>query len=216
MSALHSAVSVLVMGLFGLTGAAASVAAPEDLISGSSGDGSLQIEALERGLPLRGNPTAPGGSEVPPISNPTGPVTIERYVYACPGNTYSTDPATNTPCEESFQFCTIQDDRQFYRYTTTIPASTPAPPPGTAWALNGVLCLPTGAADPAAPQAAPVPVVTVADFRSLPLPAAEPTIQPSGGEALIRARTNVYVAPGSGPSPLIVDTRLMVRPGVAG
>lgn len=103
------------------------------------------------------------------------------------------------PCEQSFQFCPAGPDapRQFYRYTTTITGIEAVPGPGAGWVLNGVLCLPTAAGDPAAVEAAPVPVVTLADFRSLPLPAGEPTIQPGGGEALIRARTNVYVDPAS-------------------
>ncbi|MGJ7439975.1 PKD domain-containing protein [Aquipuribacter sp. MA13-6] len=129
----------------------------------------------------------------------TGPITLERYVYACGGNSYATDPAINVPCEESFQFCPPgpEQPRQFFRYTTTITGIEAVPAAGARWTLNGVLCLPTAAGDPAAAEAAPVPVVTLADFRSLPLPAGQPTIQPGGGEALIRARTNVYVEPGS-------------------
>lgn len=172
----------------------------ETTFSSEIGDESANVGGLFRELTAPRDRQASGSAgAVGAAARPTGPITLERYVYACGGNTYAIDPAVNVPCEQSFQFCPAGPDapRQFYRYTTTITGIEAVPGPGTGWVLNGVLCLPTAAGDPAAVEAAPVPVVTLADFRSLPLPAGEPTIQPGGGEALIRARTNVYVDPAS-------------------
>ncbi|WP_380166824.1 hypothetical protein [Jannaschia sp. R86511] len=158
---------------------------------------SLEVGYVLKQLATPSNGSASADLNAAPAS--TGPITLERYVYSCNGNTYATDPAVNTACEESFQFCPAGPEapRQFFRYTTTITGIEAIPGPGPRWTLNGVLCLPTATGDPAAQEAAPVPVVTLADFRSLPLPAGQPAIQPGGGEALIYARTNVYVDPDS-------------------
>ncbi len=170
--------------------------------------GSIDTSAMRDGHFGRASGTArPAGVEQ--RTPRTGPLTVERYVYACPGNSYATTPATNTPCEATFQFCPT-DQRQFYRYTTTILGIQAIPGPGPRWTLNGVLCLPT-TTDPTDPTTPPVPVVTLADFQSLPLPAAVPAIQPTGGEALIRMRTNTYVDPTS-TTPRTYDLTLLDTP----
>lgn len=99
----------------------------------------------------------------------------------------------NTACEQAVQSCAdgALNTRQFARYTATLSAGQTTPPPGQSWTLSGLVCI-----TPAEAAEAQV-VFTAADFRRLPLPAATPAIQPAGGEALIRMRTNVYVDPAS-------------------
>lgn len=118
--------------------------------------------------------------------------TVARYVYACPGNSYLTDPAVNVSCEGAVQACTEDiQARQYLRFTARVAGSEPVPPPGPRWSLAGTSCI-------TPEEAAEAQVTfTLADFRRLPLPAATPAIQPAGGQALIRARTNVYVDPAS-------------------
>ena len=180
----------------------------EGNITGVSRAGTIDVWSVRERTGV--SPRAQQKQARPASSAPTGPLTLERYVYSCPGNTYSLTPAVNVPCETSFQFCP-PGQRQFYRYTTTVTGIQAVPGPGPGWILNGVVCLPVGAGDPAAPDAAPVPVVTLADFRSLPLPAARPTIQPTGGQALIRMRTNTYVDPDS-TAPQTFDITLLGTP----
>ncbi len=194
-----------------LAGAAPVAAAvPDDLFSGEVASDTINVSRVKvaagNAPPSTSNPAT---NAVRADPRPTGPVTVERYVYACPGNSYATTPATNTPCEATFQFCPT-DQRQFYRYTTTILGIQAIPGPGPRWTLNGVLCLPT-TTDPTDPTTPPVPVVTLADFQSLPLPAAVPAIQPTGGEALIRMRTNTYVDPTS-TTPRTYDLTLLDTP----
>lgn len=194
-------VGLVLWGVGVSAGAAAVVDDPppeEGTITGVAQGGTIDVEGV-RERAFREQVREASVSPAAGGNRSSGPITLERYVYACAGNTYAGDPAVNVPCEESFQFCPAGPAalRQFYRYTTTITGVEVIPGPGAGWVLNGVLCLPTDAGDPAAAEAAPIPVVTLADFRSLPLPAGEPTIQPGGGEALIRARTNVFVDPAS-------------------
>lgn len=131
------------------------------------------------------------GGQTPTGAN--GPQTFSAYVYACLGNSYNVSPPVNEPCEEAVQAC--PDDalntRPFARYTAIVFDGTGRPPAGPSWSLDRVLCI-----TPAEAAEAQV-VFTAADFRRLPLPAATPAIQPAGGEALIRMRTNVYVDPAS-------------------
>jgi hypothetical protein len=135
---------------------------------------------------------------------------LARYIYACAGNTYLVDPPINDACEEAVQGCTGDvESRQYLRWTTRIMSNEPVPPPGPAWTVAGTVCI-----APAEAEQAEV-TVTLADFRRLPLPAAEPAIQPAGGEALIRMRTNAYVDPAStGPRTFditLLDTPVQVR-----
>ena len=205
--------AILVVVLSPLPAVAAENPEREGAFSAVSKTGTFDVEAIARLARAIDNKQQAGRSSGATSNNanaPTGPITLERYVYSCPGNSYSLTPAVNVPCEASFQFCP-PGQRQFYRYATTITGIQAVPGPGPAWVLNGVLCLPVGAGDPAAPDAAPVPVVTLADFRSLPLPAAQPTIQPTGGQALIRMRTNAYVDPDS-TAPQMFDITLLGTP----
>lgn len=133
------------------------------------------------------------GASSPIAAAPT-PVSVTRYTFACPGNSYLVDPPINLSCEAAVQNCTVNvTDRLYLRWTTTISSNEAAPPPGRNWSLDGAICISPTIAEAPAPQV----VVTLADFRRLPLPASRATIQPAGGEALIRMRTNTYVDPAS-------------------
>jgi hypothetical protein len=133
-------------------------------------------------------------------------VTLARYVYACADNTYGVDPPINEACEAAVQGCTEDvQARQYFRWTTRIMSDEPVPPPGPAWTIAGTVCI-----APAEAEQAEV-TVTLADFRRLPLPPAQPAIQPAGGEALIRMRTNAYVDPTS-TRPQTFDITLLDTP----
>ena len=85
-----------------------------------------------------------------------------------------------------------------------MPADGAVPPPGPPGLLAELFAFARGGRKPQV-------TVTLADFRSLPLPAAQPAIQPAGGQALIRMRTNAYVDPAS-TEPQVFDITLLGTP----
>ncbi|MFC3688533.1 hypothetical protein [Aquipuribacter hungaricus] len=174
--------------------ASASAAPQPDGNGGGRIDGNNDGDSIviDGGSGNGGGGTNGGGSS--PIAAAPTLVTVTRYTFACPGNSYLVDPPINLSCEAAVQNCTVNvTDRLYLRWTTSIMSNEAVPPPGGGWSLDGALCLSPAVAEAPAPQ----PVVTLADFRRLPLPASQAAIQPAGGEALIRMRTNAYVDPVS-------------------
>lgn len=131
---------------------------------------------------------------------------VTTLVVACQGNGPQADRTNLLLCDFSLNGC----------------AATPAPTdilywvwPGTrrgdgtieqALGPSGEVCL---GPDQAGQQAVvAVPELTLADFRRLPLPAGDPTIQPGNGYTLINVATNVFVE----AEPVILDTTLIGFP----
>lgn len=166
-------------------------------------DASTSQDEIRFGLSREARP----GQSSRASGNAPAEVTYARHVYACAGNTYAVDPSVNEACEESIQACADGDltTRQFIRFAATVADGSGPPPPGPPWTIAGYVCI-----TPAEATEAEI-TVTLADFRRLPLPAAEPGIQPAGGQALIRARTNVYVDPAS-TEPQLFDLTLLATP----
>lgn len=184
--------------VFSIPAAASGVPEGDGRISGNNEGDEIVLDAIDDGA------TGDGADGVP-VAAPQE-TTIARYVYACPGNTYLVDPPVNEACEAAVQGCTDDvEARQYFRWTTRIMSGQPVPPPGPAWTIAGTVCI-----APAEAQQAEV-TVTLADFRRLPLPPATPAIQPAGGEALIRMRTNAYVDPQS-TQPQTFDITLLDTP----
>lgn len=175
--------------------------AGEDWVSGAIG---------KEGVDLGGRRDGGGGaSPVADSRSEPNLVTIARFVPACAGNTYRTDPPTDVLCDvEALRCGTAEaEGRRFIRFVATVLSAEAVPPPGSAWTPSGIICR--------TPEEVMEAIIsfTLADFRRLPLPPGDATVQTAANdEVLIRARTNVYVdAPEQTYNITILDTAVTVR-----
>lgn len=133
-----------------------------------------------------------------------GPVAITTLVIACQGNGPGANEQTGLFCDASRLGCQNTPepgDILYWRWPgTRFPDGTVQY--GTSPA--GTTCLGT---DEAAAAAA-TPVMTLADFRRLPLPPGTPTVQPGTGRVLVNVPTNVYVT----AEPVQLQTTLLDQP----
>lgn len=136
-------------------------------------------------------------------------VTIAQFVPACDGNTYGIDPPVDALCDVETLRCGPVDGegRRYFRFVTTILSTEAAPAPGPAWTYGGINCrTPVEAAEA-------VITFTLADFRRLPLPPGDATVQTAANnQVLVRTRTNVYVdAPEQTYDVTLLGTPVAVR-----
>ena len=133
-----------------------------------------------------------------------GPVAIITLVIACQGNGPGANAQTGLFCDASRLGC--QDtpepgDILYWRWPgTRFPDGSTTH--GTSPA--GTTCL---GPDQAAAIAV-IPVMTLADFRRLPLPPGTTTVEPGTGRVLINVPTNVYAT----AEPLVLQTTLIGQP----
>jgi hypothetical protein len=104
-------------------------------------------------------------------------------VPACPGNGPNDVDATDALCAAATQFCAQNGQQGISYWVFTRPVGG-----GAGWRMAGQQCLGPDEVDQAT-----VPVLTVEDFRRLPLPPAVVHIQPGNGRTLINIPTNVYL-----------------------
>ena len=116
------------------------------------------------------------------------PRTVRTLVPACLGNLPQSRRSMGTLCAQASGLCASTpnpDDVGYWIYTA--PAGPPAPGP-TDWNTTGqVVCQ-----GPNQPADVVEPVVTAADFRRLPLPAAGLKVQPPTRQTLVNIPTNLY------------------------
>lgn len=113
---------------------------------------------------------------------------VRTYVPACQGNLPQTRPNIGSLCAQAAGLCASTPDPNDVGYWVYIaPAGPPAPGPGD-WSTTGQVACRGGDE----PEDEVEPVVTAADFRRLPLPAAGLKVQPPSGRTLINIPTNLY------------------------
>ena len=124
---------------------------------------------------------------------------VRMYVPACRGNLPSARRNFGAVCDQAQQVCvsTAADDLGYWVYTA--PAS---PPPTDAdWVSTGQVVCRGGAVAVADPE----PVLTVEDFRRLPIPAAGLGVQPADRYTLVNVPTNLY----ADAAPVVLPTRVL-------
>jgi hypothetical protein len=113
---------------------------------------------------------------------------VQTLVPACQGNLPQSRRNLGTLCAQAAGLCASTadpDDVGYWVYTA--PAGPPDPGPADWTSTGQVVC--RGADEP---EDAIVPVVTAADFRRLPLPAAGLKVQPPTRQTLVNIPTNLY------------------------
>jgi hypothetical protein len=113
---------------------------------------------------------------------------VRTYVPACQGNLPQSRRNLGTLCAQASGLCASTpnpDDVGYWVYTA--PAGPPDPGPADWTSTGQVVCR-----GPSEPADAVEPVVTAADFRRLPLPAAGLKVQPPTRQTLVNIPTNLY------------------------
>ena len=131
------------------------------------------------------------------------PRMVVEFEPACEGNDPNSATSLGTLCPEALTLCASTPDPYDIGYWVyTAPANQPAD--ARDWqATGGLACRGPGTKGKAAPAA--VPVVTVEDFRRLPIPAARLEVQPADGRTLINIPTNLY----AGAKSVILPTTVL-------
>lgn len=132
------------------------------------------------------------------------PRIVRTYVPACRGNLPQLERNLGTLCRQASELCASTpdpDDIGYWIYTAS--AGPPAPGPGDWTSTGQVVC--RGANQP--PDEIE-PVVTAADFRRLPLPAAGLRVEPPSRQTLVNIPTNLFAASRTA----ILPTRILGLP----
>lgn len=167
-------------------GAAAAAAAPR--CGGGLGDRSVDVGCGEQ-RPGRGGSSAGQGSQGGGGGAAAGPRYRYRYVLACEGNTL--DAPGTTTCQLATAQCAAP--RLFYwQYRSS---------DGVAYDLVGTRCLTRQEAT----DGEAVPGLTLADFRSLPIPAQQVVLEPGNGYALVGVPLNAV----AGTAPAALQTAVL-------
>lgn len=116
------------------------------------------------------------------------PRIVRTYVPACQGNFPQLQRNLGALCEQATGLCASTPDPDDLGYWVYTAPAGPPDPGRNDWTSTGeVIC--RGETQP--PDEIE-PVVTLADFRRLPLPAAELRVQPPNRQTLINIPTNLY------------------------
>lgn len=130
---------------------------------------------------------------------------VRTYVPACEGNWPDSPNSLGTLCPRAFDLCAGTSDPEdlgFWVFTAPAGASRTA----SSWTATGEHAC-RGAPDADQPEALEA-VVTAEDFRRLPLPAAEISVQPPNRRTLINVPTNFYTDAGR----VILPTTVLGQP----
>jgi hypothetical protein len=130
---------------------------------------------------LNGRLTQPG-SRSPTAIDSTPARYVRTYVPACLGNLPTARRNLGALCDQARQVCEGSASGSIGYWVYTAPAGT------TDWSATGQLVCRGGAV----PDFAPEPEFTAADFRRLPIPAAELKVQPGDRRTLVNVPTNLY------------------------
>jgi len=131
---------------------------------------------------------------------------VRAYVPACEGNWPDSPDSLGTLCPRATEMCAGTPDPSdlgFWVFTAAAGASTRT---RESWTATGEYAC-RGAPGDANPETVE-PVVTVEDFRRLPLPAARIKVQPPTRRTLINIPTNLYADAGS----VVLPTAVLGQP----
>ena len=128
---------------------------------------------------------------------------VRAYVPACEGNWPYSPESLGTLCPAAVTLCAGSDHPGDLAYWVfTAPAGAPRENRAS-WTPTGEYTC-RGARDGNDPEAAE-PVVTVEDFRRLPIPAADIKVQPADRRTLINIPTNLY----AGAAAVVLPTTVL-------
>ncbi|WP_180357600.1 PKD domain-containing protein [Streptomyces sp. NP160] len=183
------AAALVVVLLVGLGVVAVAVPGTQPTAAAAACDGALGDRSVDVGcrehVPGAGSAGQGGGGG----AAPSGPRYRYRYVLACDGNTLEA-PGTTT-CELATTQCAAP--RLFYwQYRSS---------DGVAYDLVGTRCLTRQEAT----DGEAVPGLTLADFRSLPIPPQQVVLEPGNGYALVGVPLNAV----AGTAPAVLATAVL-------